>query len=209
FGRDFNRPAPDPTGTVQKLMAMMPLPNDFRFGEGLNTGGYTWKRRRTNDFNHYAVKIDHVINSRNRINFSFIKENYDSIKAFLPSIGGNKYVPVLAFAATPIASDNDPQGRIAPLYVFGDSFHWIRGKHEVKFGGETRFASSNAFSSFNVIPRVSFGVGDDLLGVIGVDGSSIPGLGPNEDSAQAVLTDRSGSVDNVFHTFKASGQPPA
>ena len=268
FGRDFNRPAPDPTGTVQKLMAMMPLPNDFRFGEGLNTAGYTWKRRRTNDFNHYAVKIDHVINSRNRINFSFIKENYDSIngflpqpfptspggtvtspgtfysivatstlsttalnefhagaqrvsvrfnapwelsggQAFLPSIGGNKYVPVLAFAATPIASDNDPQGRIAPLYVFGDSFHWIRGKHEVKFGGETRFASSNAFSSFNVIPRVSFGVGDDLLGVIGVDGSSIPGLGPNEDSAQAVLTDLSGSVDNVFQTFNASGQPPA
>src|SRR5439155_3347235 len=44
FGRDFNRPSSDPTGTVQKLLASMPLPNDFRYGDGLNTAGYTWKR---------------------------------------------------------------------------------------------------------------------------------------------------------------------
>src|SRR5262249_51986652 len=63
--------------------ATMPLPNDFRFGDGLNNAGFRWKRRKTDDFNHYAVKIDHVINDRNRINFSFIKEDYDSINGFL------------------------------------------------------------------------------------------------------------------------------
>src|SRR5207302_622639 len=59
--------------------------------------------------------------------------------SLLPNINGYKYVPVMGLATTPIASDNDPQGRIAPLYVFGDSLHWIKGKHEVRFGGEARF----------------------------------------------------------------------
>ncbi|HYR41792.1 MAG TPA: TonB-dependent receptor [Terriglobia bacterium] len=268
FGRDFNRSAFDSTGTIQKLLAAMPLPNDFRHGDGLNSAGYTWKRRRADDFDHYALKIDHLINDRHRINFSFIREHYESINGFLPqpfpnspggtvtspgtffslvatstlsptflnefhagtqrvsvrfnapweSAGGRallpnisayQYVPVLGFVTSPVANDNDPQGRIAPLYVFGDSLHWIRGKHEVKVGGETRFPSSNSFSSGNVIPRVQFGVGNDLLGIIGVDSTSIPGLGPNEDAAQSLLTDLSGSVDNVFQTFNATGHPPA
>src|SRR3989442_14440004 len=83
FGKDFNRPSFDATGTIQKLLASMPLPNDFRFGDGLNTAGYTWKRRRTDDSDHYAVKIDHVLNERHRINFSFIRENYNSLNSFL------------------------------------------------------------------------------------------------------------------------------
>jgi hypothetical protein len=266
FGRDFNRNGPDPTGTIQKLISTMPLPNDFRFGDGLNSAGYTWKRRGTNDFDHYAVKIDHLLNDRHRINFSVIHEDAESINAFLaqpfpsspggtlsgpgnffslvftstlspnalnefhagaqrvtarfaapwelpggqtllPSLGGNKYIPVLGFVDSPIASDNDPQRRIAPLYTFGDSFHWIRGKHEVKFGGESRFVSNNEFTSFDVTPRVQFGVGQDLLGIIGLDGTSVPGLGPNEDNAQSLLSDLSGGVDSVFQTFNASGRP--
>src|ERR1051326_2049933 len=84
FGRDFNRPGPDPTGTVQKLMGFFPLPNDFRFGDGLNAAGYTWRRRTTDDLDHYNLKLDHVINDRHRLNFSFIRENYESINGFLP-----------------------------------------------------------------------------------------------------------------------------
>jgi len=268
FGKDFNRPSFDPTGTIRTLLASMPLPNDFRFGDGLNTAGYTWKRRRTDDFDHYALKIDHVLNERHRINFSFIHENYNSLNSFLPqpfpnsqggtitspgtffsfvatstlspttlnefhagtqrvsvrfhapwelaggqaslpNINGYPYIPVLGLAANPIPYDNDPQRRIAPLYVFGDSLHWIKGKHEIKFGGESRFVSSNAFSSFDVIPRVQLGIGNDFLGIIGLDSTSIPGLGPNEASAQTLLTDLSGSVDNIFQTFNAAGRPLA
>src|SRR6516225_2873388 len=84
FGRDFERPAADPTRTVQKLMTILPLPNDFRFGDGLNTAGYTWRRRSTNDFDHYNLRIDHVLNQRHRLNFSFIREDYESINGFLP-----------------------------------------------------------------------------------------------------------------------------
>src|SRR5262249_37086012 len=114
----------------------------------------------------------------------------------IPTLNGYSFLPVLSLASDPsvsdlesvstglapgpIPSDNDPQGRIAPLYVFGDTLHILKGKHEFKFGGELRFSSANTFSSFNVIPRVQFGIGDDLLGVIGLDSTSIPALGANE-----------------------------
>src|SRR5207247_4735234 len=130
-------------------------------------------------------------------------------RALLPNINGYKYVPILGLVDNTITYDNDPQRRIAPLYVFGDSLHWIKGKHEIKFGGESRFVSSNALSSFDVIPRVQLGIGNDFLGIIGLDSTSIPGLGPNEASAQTLLTDLSGSVDNIFQTFNAAGRPQA
>src|SRR5206468_6213765 len=87
-----------------------------------------------------------------------------------------------------------------------DTIHWVKGKHQVKFGGTLRFASSNAFSSFNVIPRVQLGVGNDLLGIINLDSTSVPGLGANEGFAQTLLTDLSGSVDNVLQAFNATGK---
>ena len=265
FKRDSNRPGPDPTGTVSKLMNFFPLPNDFRFGDGLNTAGYTWRRRSTPDFNHYNVRLDHAVNDRHRLNFSFLRETLEYPNFFLPQsfpgspggsftnpatfyslgatstlsptmvnefhagaqrttyrfyapwelpggrqalplLNGYNFLPVFGLGSDPIPTGNDPQGRIAPLYVYGDTLHIIKGKHEFKFGGELRFASSNGFSSFNVVPRVQFGVGLDLVGVTGVDSTSIPGLGVNEGNAQALLLDLSGSVDNVLQAFNATGK---
>jgi len=265
FGRDFNRRSFDSTGTVQKLMTFMPLPNEFRFGDGLNIAGYTWRRRGTSDFDHYNVKIDHMLNDRHRVNFSFIRQDVEALNVFLPqpfprspsglytdartfysfgmtstlsptmvnefhagaqralarfnapwelpggrqslpALKGYSFLPVFGLVSAPIRTDNDPQGRIAPLYQYGDTIHWVKGKHQVKLGGTLRFVSGNAFDSFNVIPRVQFGVGNDLLGIIGVDSTSIPGLGANEGTAQALLTDLSGSVDNVLQAFNAAGK---
>jgi hypothetical protein len=45
FGRDPLRPTMDPSGWVQKVLAKMPLPNNFRTGDGLNTAGILWQRR--------------------------------------------------------------------------------------------------------------------------------------------------------------------
>src|ERR1051326_3173223 len=265
FNRDFNRPSFDPTGTVQKLMTFFPLPNDFRFGDGLNAAGYTWRRRTTDDLDHYNLKLDHVINDRHRLNFSFIRENFTSLNGFMPQsfpaspgglqqypstfyslgatstlsptivnefhagaqraqvrfkapweisggrqllplLNGYNFLPVFGLGTDPIPADNDPQGRIAPLYAYGDTLHVIKGKHEFKLGGELRFRSANTFTSDAVIPRVTFGVGNDLLGVINLDSNSIPGLGENEGTAQALLFDLSGSVDNVLQAFNATGK---
>ncbi|PYJ03110.1 MAG: hypothetical protein DME25_13415, partial [Verrucomicrobia bacterium] len=44
FGRDTLRPAMDASGWVQKILDKMPLPNNFRTGDGLNTAGILWRR---------------------------------------------------------------------------------------------------------------------------------------------------------------------
>jgi len=70
LGRDPNRGVFDPTGLVQKYLGLMPLPNNFRTGDGLNTAGFTWSRPQTNDFNNYNIKIDHNFNEDHRLSYS-------------------------------------------------------------------------------------------------------------------------------------------
>ena len=74
FGRDPSRLTPDPSGTVQKQLALMPLPNNFRAGDGLNTAGYTWNRPRPYDFNQFDIRVDHQFNSRHRASFTYSEQ---------------------------------------------------------------------------------------------------------------------------------------
>ena len=265
FGRDPNRLGFDRTGTIHRLLDVMPLPNDFRSGDGLNTAGYTWRSRTTADLNQYNGKFDHHFNNRHRASVGYTRETFESLNGFMPrpfprspagsatttasfysinisstlsatklnefhagaqrprlrfnapwelaggrelipAAGGYRYLPVFRLVSDPIPADSDPQGRISPLYTFGDTFHLQRGKHALKFGGELRFASTNGFNAFNVMPRVEFGIGDGP-DVVGVNSLSIPGLGANEGTAQSLLMDLSGSVDSVIQAFNASAGP--
>ncbi len=78
---DPNRRAIDPT--VARTLGFVPLPNNYRFGDGLNTAGYTWSRGATSDRDQWNLKIDYNLNERNRISFSWTKETNDLINAFL------------------------------------------------------------------------------------------------------------------------------
>ena len=84
FGRDPLRPAMDPTGTVQRLLDLIPPPNNFRVGDGLNTAGYTWSRRVTSDRDQYNVRIDHYLDERHRFNFSWTHQNTSSVNGYSP-----------------------------------------------------------------------------------------------------------------------------
>src|SRR5262249_9438141 len=97
FSQDPRRPTFDPTGTVQKLLAMMPSPNDFRFGDGLNTTSYTWKRRSDPDFNQVNLRIDHNLNSRHRATFTFTHEDVNAPNGFMGQ----------TFPASPGGTQND------------------------------------------------------------------------------------------------------
>jgi Carboxypeptidase regulatory-like domain len=92
FTRDPNRPALN--STVQSQLASMPLPNNFRAGDGLNTAGFTWNVPASQDFNHFSLKLDHIINEANRLAFSFTREGGLNKNGFLPQVfpdspGGN------------------------------------------------------------------------------------------------------------------------
>ena len=92
FTRDPNRPGFN--STVQSQLASMPLPNNFRAGDGLNTAGFTWNIPQSQNFDHFSLKIDHIINEANRLAFSFTREGGLSKNGFLAQVfpdspGGN------------------------------------------------------------------------------------------------------------------------
>ena len=81
------RKALDPTGYVTKLMGTMPMPNNYIVGDGLNTAGYNWLRNENNGTEsvfgtagnlarkQINVKIDHNLDSRNKLAVSYTYEN--------------------------------------------------------------------------------------------------------------------------------------
>jgi hypothetical protein len=76
---DANRNQMDPTGYVKKMLGVMPLPNNYEVGEGLNTAGFRWVKRVQGGTNRFGfgqsdvrkqinVKIDHNFDTKNKIN---------------------------------------------------------------------------------------------------------------------------------------------
>src|SRR5262245_28026592 len=78
FGRDPNRPAFDASGTIQSQLVLMPMPNDFRAGDGLNTAGFTWNRSRPYDFDQFDIRIDHQFTSKHRASFVYSEQGSQS-----------------------------------------------------------------------------------------------------------------------------------
>lgn len=83
FGRDPNRRAPDPSGVVQRMLDLMPRPNNFRFGDGLNTAGFTWIRRASEATNNFSARLDHAFNDYQRFSFNYTFENENAPDGFL------------------------------------------------------------------------------------------------------------------------------
>lgn len=93
FGFDPNRNALDRTGLVSRVFGIMPLPNNYRAGDGLNTAGYTWQRRQTSDFDVFNIRLDHNFTAH-RITYSYnaeesFEENGRYAQRFPDAPGGN------------------------------------------------------------------------------------------------------------------------
>lgn len=74
FNRDPNRRAADPTGLLTRLYQATLLPNNFRTGDRLNTAGYTWQRRSTDDFDVSNGKVDHIFGTSLRASYTYNAE---------------------------------------------------------------------------------------------------------------------------------------
>lgn len=260
FRYDPVRAAPDPTGNVKRLLDLSPLPNNFQVGDGLNTAGYAWNR--PNAFNQWqlSLKLDHVLNDRHRLAFSYNLERSDEWNGFmpqpfptspggdviqkdnlysatltsvlrptvlnefragvlrplfrfnapwevasgaLPTFAANPYLIDFLTVADPIDIGNDPQGRISPNYQFFNKTSITSGKHNLKFGGQAWFVSSNGFNSFTVMPRALIGQGG--VAYTGVPG--IPGIGQNLALAQNTLANLTGTVTSVQQALNSPGGP--
>src|SRR5215475_2813766 len=81
------RKALDPSGYVTKLINVMPMPNNYTVGDGLNTGGDNWTRRENNGTvsvfgtgstlarKQINVKIDHNFSAKHKLAVSYTYEN--------------------------------------------------------------------------------------------------------------------------------------
>ncbi len=261
FGRDPNRWVPDPTGVIQRMLDLTPLPNNFRYGDGLNTAGYTWRRSSSDDADRFNIRLDHHFTPAHRATFSYVFEDEDGFNGFMPQpfpaapgggvkrrdhmyslnlistlrpsllnefragalrpkvrfyapweragtdlqpkAGGQPYLLVFNQITDPLNQDNDPQGRITPVYQFGNNLSWLKGRHAFKGGAEVRFVSTNGFNSFNVMPRAILGTG----GVPVQNLNTIPGIGQNLARAEAILNELTGTLARVDQAFNSPGGP--
>ena len=78
FGLDPNRLAPDTSGIVAKNLALLPLPNTYIAGDGLNTAGYNFIVPSSDDIYSFTVRLDHNFSERERLTASYSRdmENY-------------------------------------------------------------------------------------------------------------------------------------
>jgi hypothetical protein len=81
FGKDPNRLGPDTSGWIARVLGVMPQPNDYTVGDGLNTAGIRWLRPnhgvdvangdgQDTDRDQYNIRLDHNFNSRHKASFS-------------------------------------------------------------------------------------------------------------------------------------------
>ncbi|HWE50268.1 MAG TPA: carboxypeptidase regulatory-like domain-containing protein, partial [Bryobacteraceae bacterium] len=84
LGVDPNRLVADTSGLVAHNLAFMPLPNNFRVGDGLNIAGYTWNRPIPVNFQLYEGRVDHIINDQERISITMNQQSYHSINVATP-----------------------------------------------------------------------------------------------------------------------------
>jgi Carboxypeptidase regulatory-like domain len=75
FGLDPLRNAPDPTGNMQKIIGLQPLPNNYRIGDGLNVAGYQWSPVLQNDYDESDFRIDYAVMTNHRFSFGYSDQN--------------------------------------------------------------------------------------------------------------------------------------
>ena len=56
---------------LPKLLAALPLPNNYDIGDGFNTGGYFYSSANPDNVNQWLIKIDHELSKRNHLAFSY------------------------------------------------------------------------------------------------------------------------------------------
>ena len=104
---DVNRTATDSTGFVSNLIGVMPSPNNYEVGDGLNTAGHRWVRREKNGNEsifalddeglnrpdslarkQINLKIDHNFNQTHKLSGTYTYEHSYGVANFEPWPGG-------------------------------------------------------------------------------------------------------------------------
>jgi hypothetical protein len=126
---------------------------------------------------------------------------YSNEDSVLPHIGSQPFFFTFSSISNEYTSNNAPQGRTSPVYQYGDTMTWLRGRHAFKGGFQLIRDSSNGYNSFYLIPGAITGAGSVAYTNI----STISGIGSNQSLAQNILGDLSGSLSGWEQEFNSAG----
>ena len=103
---------------------------------------------------------------------------------------------------------NLPQGRNTPVRQFIDNFAWVKGDHQLRFGGEYHWLLANSYLYNTVFPRLT--LGSNSANSDNLSASTLPGISAAElTKAQSVFDNITGLMSAVSagynHTSPTSG----
>jgi hypothetical protein len=104
---------------------------------------------------------------------------------------------------------NLPQGRNTPVRQFIDNYAWVKGNHQIRFGGEFRQVVADSYLWNTVFPRVTLGTGA-ASNPAGLSTANLPGISAAEltiaNNIFANITGLYQSISEGFnHTSATSG----
>lgn len=123
------------------------------------------------------------------------------------STGGNQ-VAYSTVTSPIMTSTNFPQGRNSPVQQYDDNFAWVKGNHQMRFGGEYRRNLATDYFYNTVFPRVILGA--NSANPNNLSTSTLPGISASELTlAQSIFANDTGlmaSISQGFnHTSPTSG----
>ena len=219
---DTNRKAVDPTGFISKFMGLMPTPNNYEIGDGLNTAGYRWVRHerdglesifalddaglgRPNQLARKQIngKLDHNFNQNNKLSGSYTYEyskGANAYETFPTGFRGSRFRRPQLLSANFVST-------LSPSLVneFRTGFRRIGGNSYPGILDPVNGAGAQAvFPNFNGYP-VYVGPG---AGQIAFAGNQISGGGTSQynDTTQQTSYSDSLSWTKGVHTFKFGGE---
>jgi hypothetical protein len=103
---------------------------------------------------------------------------------------------------------NFPQGRNTPVRQYIDNYAWVKGNHQLRFGGEYRQIVANSFNGGLVNPDLT--LGSNASNPNGLSSAVLPGISAAEltiaNNEFNNLTGLLGSISQAFnHTSPTSG----
>ena len=132
--------------------------------------------------------------------------NGPEVFAQLPVQNGVSFIPKSQLFAENFifGGFNGTRGNNAPRWSASDSLSWTRGEHSFKVGAEWGHTQAEGWTNQLVFPYAHLGAGG--VGITGIDSGNFPGANGNDlDTAEALLTDLFGSVNNVRQGFALAG----
>ena len=184
------------------------FPNSKGAGQGGKRELFSWQFR-SNIGNNKTNAASFGI-QRSPVDF-FIRDDYSATGGFqlIPAPLTNNGATTGLLSGASFTSTNLPQGRNTPVREAVDNFNWVRGRHNLQFGGDYRQVKASNYFYNAVIPNVNLGNNpsnpDNITAASFPGGISSQGLSNAQNVFDTITGLIGQTVQGFNHTSPTSG----